>query len=873
MTITFQSTYPVNGATQVSTSIATTSLQAITFTLFTNDPPINSSTLNVSINGVAVISSGITQASIYFPVVTLGATTITVAITFVNPLQTFNSFETVVVKTSASDSTSFNSSFSFRIIETTYPVISEIAPANGSLDNAPNTPIFFQITDQGSGVLPATLIVSLNITQNMIITGENAILLGVIQPGYTGSITTLGTTLDVFLTRTVEFDSNAAVTVAIQGQNEANVVNGSFQFEILDVSPPTLSNFIPAKDSVNISESSTVSLTISDNNGSGINLSTLNVTLNGTYAIRNGIKQFPFLLPSSQILLSPSPANIQTAILVLNATDDFPAAQFVQVYVSAKDSRSNQTNLHYSFRVRDNKPPQIVNMLPGDGYVNILPTTPITFSIVEEYDGYAVDFTNLTIQVDGYDVLNQLYNNIPADGYWDSYVGITFTNPVFNVDGYYFTPPIQDAYGLQYPGFLTTIYHLPSTTSYNFIVQPLNPFAFNDSISVKIDVLDVGGNTESLTYFFQTAQLGQIITTAFPSTGTYKNFIDGYGLKEAYKFLYQTGVTLTANLPNTRTYYSTDGTVPKVDRFGNVIGTTQVYTKPILINRQGLNIIKFFSIDEAGNRESLEQEVYMIDIIPPEINVVTSVPIYTDIPYPTTIIPLQLAADGYSTHSTDLFRAGELVKILDDAVPPVLTTILAINSSSNPPFLIVQDPVRKLKVSRNARVEIATQLIDPAQAIDFDVTSVPKSTYIGSDGLGVNQADAVIDQFRILNVASTDQEILADYTLLTKGTSFFNQLGPITLPSNYSVLETSRANLPNNTLVLLEFNGTIQNAPRQQLLANNSTPIVDTTLASNTIIFTISIPAGQFVDRELLTTVLTNFAPTDLQVVVKFIDL
>jgi len=870
MTITFQSTYPVNGATQVSTSVATTSLQAITFILLASAPPINLSTLNVSVNGVITISSGIAQASIYFPVITVGATTITVAITFVNPLQTFNSFETVVVAVSASDtSSSFNSNLSFRIIETTYPVIAEVAPANGSLDSAPSTPIFFQITDQGSGAFTSTLIVTLTI--DMI--GENAILLGVIQPGYTGAITTLGTTLDVFLIRTVEFDSSAVVTVAIQAQNEANMVNGSFQFGVLDVSPPILSNFIPANNSVNISESSTVSLTISDNNGLGINKNTLNVTFNGVSAVQNGILQFPFLLPSSQIFLSPSPTNIQTAILVLSTTDVFPAAQFVQVYVSVKDNRSNQTDLHYSFRIRDQAPPQITNMLPGDGDVNILPNTPITFSIVEAYDGYGVDFPSLTVQIDGYDVLNQLYNGVPVDGYQDVYLGLTFTNPVFNVDGYYLTPPVQDAYGLKYPGFLTTIYHLPSTTSYNFVIQPITPFDFSDSISVKIDVLDVGGNAESLTYFFQTAQLGQIITTAFPNTGTYKNFIDGYGLKEAYKFLYKTGVTLTANIPSTRTYYSTDGTVPRVDRFGNVIGTTQIYTRPILINRQGLNIIKFFSIDEAGNRESLEQEVYMIDIIPPEMSAVTSIPIYADIPYPTTIIPLQLAADGYSTYSTDLFKAGQWVKILDDAVSPVLTTILTINSTSNPPFLIVQDPVRKLKVSRNARVEVATQLINSAQPIDFDVTSIPKITYIGSDGLGANQADAVIDQFRILNVPSTDEEILADYTLLTKGTSFFNQLGPVTLPSNYSALETARASLPNNTLVLLKFDGTVQNAPRQQLLANNSTPIVDTILASNTIIFTISIPAGQFVDRELLTTVLTNFAPTDLQVVVRFIDL
>ena len=875
MAIVFSSTFPLDGTIQVPQTVATTLIDAITFTIQSNDPPINLATVNVLVNGQLVVNNGVSAASDFFPVIISSTSTVSVALTFNNPLDKFDSFETVTISVSASDSSSsFNNSFTFRVEDVVVPLISEVAPSFGSNDNAPNTPIFFRISDSGSGTKQESLIVTVDVEVDAITTSHNAVLLGIIQPGFTGSIQELGTNLDVFLTKTTEYDSDAQVTVNIHAEDEQNSVDGYFQFNILDIQPPTISNLIPAANSVGISGSTTISLTCTDQNGSGIDLSTLNIKINGISAILNGQLQYSFVTLSSQLLITyfPSSTDIESIVVVLVLINELASAIPTVVDARTKDNRRNEVHKNYSFRVRDYLAPQVTNQFPEDGSVDILRTTDIRFKIVEDFDGYGVDFNTLNILVDGYSILNHLLNGIPVDGYRDGYLTRTFEDPVFNVQDYYVTPIVVDAYydgyydaygdaySVNHPGFTTTIYNL-ATNEYDFVINPLTSFGFDKDVSVKIELTDRGGNSDSVLYFFHTAKEGQIITTAFPDTGTYKNFIDGYGLVESYKFLYETGVTFSTNIPNTTTYFTTDGSVPRIDSYNRVIKTTQVYTKPILINKQGLNVIKYFSADEAGNKEEVKQEVYMIDILPQNLPSISSILIVADIPFKTTTIPVESVA---------LFKAGQLIRVLDDVRPPSLVKILAISSISNPQFIIVDLPVEKLKVSRSARVELTTQPIDPKQAIEFETREAGYFLYIGSDGQGDKQADAVVEQLRILNTPSTDEEILADFTLLAKGQRFLNQDTRVALSSEFSKLEKERVNLPNSTLVLLNFDGSVDNTSRQGVLTHETTPLVDVLAASNDIIFTIKVKKGEFVDRELLKTVLTNFAPVDLNVIVRF---
>lgn len=864
MAINFTTTNPLDGTTLVTSDLAKSAATAIDFQIQSTNT-FSSNSLVVRINGEVIIVDGNSVAGSRFNSTILSTSnTITVSnIIFLSASDSFESFETVEVNVESSDNDgAFDQSFTFRIIDTIAPELNQAEPS-GTIDNALDTPIYFTITDQGSGVDPSTLTVSANIQVGASIVGEDVILAGNFQSGYTGSITQNQTDLEVFFTRDLSFPSDAEITINIAAQDEANLFSDSFSFDIIDSNPPEINNLIPAQNAINIAETSTISLTFSDQNGSGINLEQTKITLNGLDAVSAGELQLDTLDGSSQRLITyfPLSTEIESVTYVLKTINDLDSARPVNVVASTKDNRRNQTSLTYQFNVRDYLPPRIEKTFPADNDQNILPSTDIRFKLIEEQEGYGVNFSSLVVEIDGYSPINHTRLSNPVDGYIDDFIGRTFEQFVLDGDGYTPQAFTDDAYQiLTYPGYQLKIEQLVPR-EYCFTINPEINFDYLQTVPVKIVVEDRGGNLQSDTYFFTTAEKDQIITTASPDTGTFSNFIDGYSVEGANRFLYTQGIEFSTNIGDTTTYYTTDGSVPMIDRYNKVVGTTQVYTKPVLINKEGLNVVKYFSIDQAGNKESVKQETYMIDILPPEISEITSTPIAADIPLATTIIPIE---------TTALFSQGETVRILDDAIPPIITKILTLNTTSNPPFIIVENPVAKLKVERNARVEKATQPINPSSPIEFDTKSIPEFLYIGSDGNQQQQADAVFEQFRILNKASTDEEILADFTLLSKGSKFFNQDDPVVLGSEFSDLEKQRVNLPNDTLVLLDFDGNVLNAPRQGVLASNTVQIVDVNAAANDVIFTIKIKEGEQVDRELLREVLTDFAPTDLNIIVRY---
>lgn len=909
MTLVISSSTPANDDVQV---VLNTS---ITIVLSSSNTVIPS-TIDVTIRGVAAIVDGLFQAG-FTGSITPGTPAAMTTI-IISQSTSFNSYEIVEVEVVASDATdTLSTSFSFLTLDVNAPVFVDLTPAHQSIDNSTNTPIFFRVQDQGDGygngqsgvartilatktngssVLtnvetvvglvagtsvrglgiptnttifsispPSTITLSNPVTisavdsqvifvnLNVTVNSANAVLGGLIQSGFGGAVTPVGTSIDVYLTRDTEYDSGETITVTASATDQDNtttlLIGGNpYEFTIVDLQPPLITNQIPAPNATNIGETTTIALVVSDPNGSGIDSSSINIRVNGTAAVTNGVGNVVF----GSVSFIPMSGTI---LIVMSPASSFASSSTVTVHVSVKDIHGNTTTTAYNFYVRDFAAPQIDNRRPDDNEVDILPSTNIAFTLIEDGysyvdgypDGYGINFQTLEIFVDGSSVYSGEFDGYSIqEGY-----------------GAFTQPTVRDGYGnLIYRGYKTTIAPI-GLNKYDVVVDPLVDFDFSTLVVVSIDIQDYGAHATSETYSFTTAAEGQLITTATPDTGTYTNFIDGYGLQESYKFLTETGVVLTTNLPNTITYYTVDGSLPQVNRYGQVMGTTKVYTRPILIQREGLNVLKFLSADSAGNLESVRQEVYMIKLLPPAERVDLAIKIVADIPLKTTVIPIEF-------HS--LFHEGDAIRVLDDVRPPVLTTILTVNRTSNPPFLIVKDPVERLRINKNARVELLPRPISKAASIALDVRQLPEFMYIGSDGHGTNQADAVLEQFRILNVASTNEEILADFTLLQKGTKFFNQDETVELTSEYSALEKQRANLPDSTLVLLDFDGTVLNNPRQGVLKSNTVAVLDKYRAGNRANFLISVKRGVFVDRELLTTVLKNFAPVDLDIEVTFIE-
>lgn len=750
----------------------------------------------------------------------------------------YNSYSQITVDLEVQDSNdTLQTSFGFTTEDVNAPVFENITPGIGSTNNSTNTPIFISIQDQGSGVQETSIGVTITTTTDEGSVATNAVVAGVLQSKYNhnSSITQIGNNIDMLLILNtgLEYPSGSTITVAIYAEDQDNSTSTLYSFDIIDLEPPTISNLVPAADATNINENTTITLAYSDPNGEGVDQTSINIDVNDQAAVRNGIPQLTF--GTTNFISTPL-----SVIAVMTPANPLPSAADTVISTTVKDVKGNLSSLLYSFTVRDHMAPRFIHIRPGDGYGSILPNTNISFTILEDVDGYGVDFNTLSIEVDGYSVF---------DGIFEGY-------------GTHQQDTVTDAYGnVLFRGYITTITQL-SVNKYQVVVDPLTDFDFDTDVFVDLFVSDLGGHSTSFSFDFHIALEDELVTTAFPDTGTYNNFLDGYGLINSSQFLFQNGIILTTNMPQTTTYFTLDGTVPTIDACGIVRGTTRVYIgQPIKLQREGLHVLKFFSTDGAGNKEEVKQEVYMIKPLPPEALEVKQIRITTDIPFETTIIPVE---------STILFEEGQVVRILDDIRPPVFATILSVNSTSDPEFIIIDNPVLRLKYNRFARVEIIPQQVDPANAIEFDTQQLPEFLYIGSNGYGTEQADSVMEQFRILNKASTNEDILADFTLLAKGTKFFNSNSELELSSELDDLEKQRSNLPNNTLMLLDFDGNISNKPRQGDLANLTIPIVDKAIAANTAIFKIQVRKDEFVDRELLKKVLRNFAPVDLAIKVEF---
>lgn len=85
------------------------------------------------------------------------------------------------------------------------------------------------------------------------------------------------------------------------------------------------------------------------------------------------------------------------------------------------------------------------------------------------------------------------------------------------------------------------------------------------------------------------------------------------------------------------TYYTTDGSEPTI---GSEIGNE------ILLTEEGVHIIKYFSVDSAGNMEDVRQVTVKIDLTPPEMEVM--IPVDGDYLHSDIIVPDYSIVDGLS---------------------------------------------------------------------------------------------------------------------------------------------------------------------------------------------------------------------------------
>lgn len=236
------------------------------------------------------------------------------------------------------------------------PFISNRSPANLATGVLRNTDISFDVKDVGgSGVSLSSL--------DVVVDGANAILAGVFQPGFSGTITPIVDGYAVVINPNTDFPFSYLVSVSVDATDIGPVPNvmttDSWSFTSLDDNiAPVINNLFPADLSINIPLGSFVSFDIVDLD-SPVPQSTINLTLNGADAILGGIAQPGFAASFVPILGGFS--------VSVNPATDFALNLLVTAVASGTDSAlvPNLASASWSFTtIVDNTAPVVTNNAP-----------------------------------------------------------------------------------------------------------------------------------------------------------------------------------------------------------------------------------------------------------------------------------------------------------------------------------------------------------------------------------------------------------------------------------------------------------------------------------------------------------------------------
>jgi hypothetical protein len=255
-------------------------------------------------------------------------------------------------------------------------------PANGANNIARNTAISYQLADN-IGVVQAKI--------HATVAGAVAITNGVFQTGFTGSLTPNGTGYNVVINRTAAFGYSQAVTVGVRAADaQDNQLVTAFSFTtVADATAPTISGRTPAPGASGIARNANVLFTLDDE--TAVQLTSINVKINGTDAVKNGSGQAGYAFSQS--------ASGNGFACTVNPDTDFAYDQTVQVYIDARDTLGNQLTTSYNFTVKaDDVAPWLTDLSPAASATGVNQNATIDLVI---RDDSAVVNSSVVVRVNG----------------------------------------------------------------------------------------------------------------------------------------------------------------------------------------------------------------------------------------------------------------------------------------------------------------------------------------------------------------------------------------------------------------------------------------------------------------------------------------
>lgn len=272
-----------------------------------------------------------------------------------------------------------------------------------------------------------------------------------------------------------------------------------------DVTNPIITPISPIPNSKNNPIDSLIIVQLSDQlgDGTGIDTSTLDITVGGEYVFNNGVLQSGF---DGYYFNNPDGYNLQVQF---TRTIPYLALQSVNISVSCRDLASNPASTSvYSFITLDNVAPSITEITPEDKTSQVSSSQPISFRLRTTPYETDIDINTLVVTISGLAVDG--YGDLILDGYGnpieedfvrpDQLGQLVFDQRQVNIE--------EDLDGL----------------GYSILITPLEPYPLASKVTLKISVEDLAGNlAESTTSFTTSDDQAPTLLNPLPAPNSISN--------------------------------------------------------------------------------------------------------------------------------------------------------------------------------------------------------------------------------------------------------------------------------------------------------------------------------------------------------------
>lgn len=338
----------------------------------------------------------------------------------------------------------------------------------------------------------------------------------------------------------------------------------------------------------------------------------------------------------------------------------------------------------------------------------------------------------------------------------------------------------------------------------------------------------------------------------------------GYGYDDGYSYGIYGDAYYGYGIDDGYGYDEIPGTIDDGYGADRLPGTLHIFELPnIPDGRHTIRVV----VRGTSGLESEATEAFIIDTTPPEITILE--------PVQDTINPLSecptlrySVADFSGVLFVNIDIDGE-----DFGYLPSGTELDFLKSGVHTITIIANDLATLGCPNGNeGRALVQFNVLKPIKFAE-----IPEFFYIGTDSQTKSKsADGIIEEFRLLNQVSTEADVLDEFKIL-------RALIPLQLREGEAVLgpdealklaelgvESTRINLPDQTLLLAHYNNNINSLPAIGDLANPTNQVIDPTVAGRRIDITVFVREGDNVDRELIVESINRIVPAFAEASITF---